>query len=113
MMSSSNPCFRRSPAEARRGPISCLVDVETRCHVAKELAAMEHLTIALLGHFAVMRGGEHVTGFTSVKVRGLLAYLVLEAERAHSRDALAMLLWPDLPGDTARTYLRQSLANLR
>src|SRR5688572_22323578 len=74
---------------------------------------MQHLAVSLLGQFAVTRDGQGVTGFSSVKVRGLLVYLLLEADRAHSREALATLLWPEVPSEAARTYLRQALANLR
>src|SRR5689334_7633178 len=74
---------------------------------------MQQLHLSLFGHFAVTRDGQPVAGFTSAKVPGLLAYLAADAQRPHSRDALATLLWPDLPAVAARTYLRQSLANLR
>jgi DNA-binding SARP family transcriptional activator len=44
-------------------------------------------------------------GFESIKVRALLAYLAVEAKWPHRRKALAGLLWPDLPDETARTNL--------
>jgi predicted ATPase/DNA-binding SARP family transcriptional activator len=74
---------------------------------------MAALSLALLGAFQVERDGQPVIGFESLKVRALLAYLVIEANRPHQREALAGLLWPDLPDETARTNLRQALANLR
>ncbi|MCL5274791.1 MAG: tetratricopeptide repeat protein [Chloroflexi bacterium] len=52
-------------------------------------------------------------GFESNKTRALLAYLAVEADRPHSRDELAGLLWPDQPDQVARNNLRQTLANLR
>jgi hypothetical protein len=47
------------------------------------------------------------------KSRLLLAYLALEPGRAHSRDTLATLFWPERPDSKARTNLRQVLADLR
>jgi WD40 repeat protein/DNA-binding SARP family transcriptional activator len=67
----------------------------------------------LLGPFQVTRDGQPLTGFISDKVRALLVYLVVETERPHRREALAGLLWPELPERTARTNLRRALANLR
>lgn len=52
-------------------------------------------------------------GFRSDKVRALLAYLVVEANRPHRRERLATLLWGDYPERAARASLRQALANLR
>ena len=74
---------------------------------------MTHLSLRTLGPFQVLLDGEPVTGFDSDKVRALLAYLVLEADRPHRREKLAGLLWPDYPEQSARTSLRSALANLR
>lgn len=74
---------------------------------------MARLVIHLLGPFHVSLGGEPVTGFESNKVRALLAYLAVYADRPHSREALAALLWPDQPDAKARHNLRQALSNLR
>jgi len=52
-------------------------------------------------------------GFLSNKVRALLAYLVVENDRPHSRDALTGLFWPESPDQLARGSLRAALANLR
>jgi predicted ATPase len=54
-----------------------------------------------------------VTAFATDKARALLAYLVLEAEHPHRRDALSGLLWPDQPQKKARRNLRQALSYLR
>ena len=67
---------------------------------------MAYLTLSLLGQFTVTRDGEPVVGFRSAKVRGLLAYLALEADHPHSRDALAALLSPDVPAAAAHIDLR-------
>ncbi len=74
---------------------------------------MAKLTISLLGSFQVTLDGEPVTGFTTDKARALLAYLAVEADRPHRRDALAGLLWPDQPQRKARQNLRQALSHLR
>jgi DNA-binding SARP family transcriptional activator len=74
---------------------------------------MARLVINLLGSFQVSLDGKPVSGFDSDKVRGLLAYLVVEADQPHRRERLAGLLWPDYPEGSARTNLRSALANLR
>jgi DNA-binding SARP family transcriptional activator len=74
---------------------------------------MAHLSLSLLGPFQVTLAGEPVTGFESNKVRALLAYLAVEADRPHRREVLAALLWPDWPDRAARSNLRNALANLR
>lgn len=74
---------------------------------------MARLSIRLLGSFRVDLEGMPVDDFKSDKVRALLAFLVVEGDRPHSRDSLACLLWPDSPNQVARTNLRSILANLR
>ena len=73
---------------------------------------MPSLEIRLLGPAEVTRGGQRVTGLGTVGL-GLFAYLAIEADRAHSRDALAGLLWPEQPNQNARHSLRQALTTLR
>ena len=74
---------------------------------------MAHLSLSLLGPLQVTLDGQPVTGFKSNKVRALLAYLAVEADRPHRREVLAGLLWPDKPERAARANLRNALANLR
>jgi DNA-binding SARP family transcriptional activator/predicted ATPase len=74
---------------------------------------MPHLSIHVLGPFQVRLEGEPVTGFNSDKVRALLVYLALSPDRPHRREVLAGLLWPEFPERSARTNLRNALANLR
>jgi WD40 repeat protein/DNA-binding SARP family transcriptional activator len=74
---------------------------------------MAQLSIFLLGSFRVALDGEPVTDFESDRVRALLAFLAVEAERAHRREALVGLLWPEHPERSARASLRNALANLR
>jgi DNA-binding SARP family transcriptional activator/predicted ATPase len=74
---------------------------------------MAHLSLSLLGPFQVTLDGQPVTGFKSNKVRALLAYLAVEADRTHRREVLAGLLWPDWPDRDALSNLRYALSNLR
>ncbi len=74
---------------------------------------MAHLSLSLLGPFQVTLGGQSVTGFKSNKVRALLAYLAVEAERPHRREVLAGMLWPEWPDRDAFSNLRYALSNLR
>ncbi len=71
------------------------------------------LSISLLEPLQVTLDGEPVTDFATDKARALLAYLSVEADRPHRRDALAGLLWPDQPQRKARQNLRQALSHLR
>lgn len=43
----------------------------------------------------------------------LLCYLLLHGDRAHERESLARLLWPDSATRSARKYLRQALWQLQ
>ena len=74
---------------------------------------MPRLSIRLLGPFEVTLDDRPVARFESDKVRALLAYLAVEADRPHRRETLAGLLWPEMPERTARANLRYALANLR
>jgi DNA-binding SARP family transcriptional activator/predicted ATPase len=74
---------------------------------------MARLSLSLLGPFQVTLDGQPVTGFESNKVRALLAYLAVEADRPHRREALAGLLWGDWPDREALGNLRYALSNLR
>lgn len=74
---------------------------------------MTTLSLTLFGSFQAALDSKPITRFESNKVRALLAYLAVEADRPHSRDELIGLLWPDFSDATARTNLRQALSNLR
>lgn len=69
------------------------------------------LRLTFLGGFAATVDGEPVAGLTSHKAQALLCYLAVTG-RAHSRPALAGLLWPDIPEANARMNLRKDLARL-
>ncbi len=53
---------------------------------------MAYLSLSLLGPLQIMRDGQPIAGLTYDKVRALLAYLAVEADRPHPREALAGLL---------------------
>ena len=69
---------------------------------------MARLSLSLLGPFGAELDQEPITGFESSKVRALLAYVAMEADRPHRRDSLAALLWPDWPDREARGNLRHA-----
>ena len=58
---------------------------------------MARLSLFLLGPLHMTLDGQPASGFESSKVRALLIYLAVEADRPHSRSALAGLLWPEQP----------------
>jgi DNA-binding SARP family transcriptional activator/predicted ATPase len=71
------------------------------------------LNVRLLGPFRAAQKEQGVIDFETAKARALLAYLAVEAERPHQREALAEMLWPDRPEGAARANLRHTLAGLR
>src|SRR4051812_192999 len=69
------------------------------------------LELSLLGSPEVRLDGNPVTGFRSSKAQALLYYLAVTG-RAHTRLALAGLLWGGLSDTQARLSLTQCLSNL-
>jgi len=74
---------------------------------------MARLTVSLLGSFDIKLDDQPVTARVTGKLRALLAYLVVEADRPHRRETLVGLLWPDYPERSARASLRNALSELR
>lgn len=75
--------------------------------------SVSQLDISLLGSFQLKLDGQDIAGRLKYrKAIYLLAYLVMANGRWISREQLAELLWPDLPGAAALTNLRQVLNNL-
>ncbi|HWS53512.1 MAG TPA: BTAD domain-containing putative transcriptional regulator [Pyrinomonadaceae bacterium] len=70
---------------------------------------MSVLKIHLFGKFCVSRGGRPADGFDAHKEQELLSYLLLRRNRPHAREALAGLLWGDVPTEKSKKYLRQAL----
>lgn len=76
--------------------------------------SLPRYAVNLLGTWQVLaRGGALISRFRGDKVRALLAYLAVEAERPHARAELVGLLWPEVPGELAGRNLSQSLVRLR
>jgi DNA-binding SARP family transcriptional activator len=71
------------------------------------------LKILVLGPFLVEANGVPPGRPMYDKLQGVLAYLALEPARAHARDQVAGLFWPQLPPEAARANLRQALFNLK
>ncbi len=74
---------------------------------------MHQLTLSIFGAFQATLNNEPVKNFRSVKIQGLLIYLALTPQQAHSRAELATLLWPEEPETSAKQNLRISLHRLR
>jgi DNA-binding SARP family transcriptional activator/predicted ATPase len=74
---------------------------------------MNHFQIHLFGTFQAALDGQALTTFRSDKIRALLAYLALEANRFHRRESLAALFWPEYNDQVALRNLRLSLSRLR
>lgn len=73
---------------------------------------MSKIDLALFGAAQVTIDGRPPLTFPTQKTFALLAYLAVESRRPHRREALAGLLWPDLPEVTARSNLRKTLERL-
>lgn len=76
------------------------------------LAPGPRLSIRLLGSPQIALNGTPVRGFVSGKAAALVYYLAATG-RAHTREALAGLLWGDAPQAQASKNLRDVLSNLR
>lgn len=74
---------------------------------------MPKLTLTLFGPFQATVDGAVLTDFATDKIRALLAYLAVAADKPHRREALATLLWPEYSDAIALRNLRQSLHRLR
>jgi molecular chaperone HtpG len=75
---------------------------------------MSPLSISLLGLFQLELDNQNISDtLRTAKERALLAYLTVESDRSHTREALAELLWPEKPEGVARTNLRQALLGVR
>ncbi|NLS79821.1 MAG: tetratricopeptide repeat protein [Chloroflexi bacterium] len=74
---------------------------------------MTRLHLLLLGPFQAMLDDQPLRALESDKGRALLAYLAVEFGRAHPREELAALLWPDCAPAAGRANLRNALSDLR
>src|SRR5438034_471853 len=69
--------------------------------------------IELLGGLRAKQGDRVVTHFQRQKVGALIAYLAYYPDRAHRREELIELLWPEVAAEDGRNSLRQTLFLLR
>lgn len=74
---------------------------------------MTSLHVTCFSTVQITLDGEPITRWHSIKTRALLIYLAVEQGRAHRRESLAGLLWPDLSENRARRNLSQNLMELR
>jgi DNA-binding SARP family transcriptional activator/predicted ATPase len=74
---------------------------------------MTPIRIELLGNLRITQGSHPIASVNTKRLQSLLAYLVLHADAALSRERVAFLLWPESSESQARTNLRQLLHNLR
>lgn len=72
---------------------------------------MAHLKMLLLGSPHIELDGKALTMQTR-KAVALLVYLAM-TQHAHTRDALATMLWPESTSSKARLSLRQTLWGLK
>ena len=72
----------------------------------------QQLRVRVLGTTELAVDGRPLADLASAKATALLVYLAVTGT-AHSRSALAGLLWSDLPEATARANLRLALTKLR
>jgi DNA-binding SARP family transcriptional activator/Ca2+-binding EF-hand superfamily protein len=68
--------------------------------------------IRLLGGFS-LTVAKRETPLRLARAKSLLAYLAIESGQHHSREALAVLFWPDLDPSAAMSSLRQVIHHLR
>ncbi|MFZ0549078.1 MAG: BTAD domain-containing putative transcriptional regulator [Candidatus Promineifilaceae bacterium] len=74
---------------------------------------MAELNFSLLGRMQIEHQVLGAITLTNRKAIGLLAYLLVESDHAHSREFLLALLWPDLPTASAQNNLRVTWASLQ
>lgn len=74
---------------------------------------MTCLQISLFGPWQLRLAGKAVPRFPTVKTQALLAYLAVEAQVPHTREALIGLFWADYAAESGRQNLRKTLQRLR
>ena len=80
---------------------------------AIKLTQDDVLQIKFLGEFRLQLGDTAVTGITTPAHQSLLAYLILNRDKMHTRRQLAFQFWPDSTESQARTNLRKAIYALR
>ena len=73
---------------------------------------MEQIRVHLFGKPLVQRVGDGGENLHSGKSQELFCFLLLNRHRAHTRESLATLLWPESASSASRKYLRQAIWQL-
>jgi len=71
------------------------------------------LSLRMLGEFELCDGSGKGLSLPTRKIRGLLSYLAINADRPQSRERLMALLWGDRSEQQARQSLNQALMSIR
>jgi DNA-binding SARP family transcriptional activator len=74
---------------------------------------MNQIKFYMFGKFTFGMNGKLINTIEPRKAEELLAYLLLNRDRAHSRERLADILWREISQDQANNYLRKSLWQLQ
>jgi predicted ATPase/DNA-binding SARP family transcriptional activator len=74
---------------------------------------LPELNFSFLGRLQIVHRQLGAITLANRKAIGLLAYLLIESDHAHSREFLLGLLWPDLPTPAAQNNLRVTWAHLQ
>src|SRR5262245_39861199 len=74
---------------------------------------MKRWSIELFNGLRATSGGQVITRFRTQKTGALLAYLAYYFDRAHAREALFELLWPECLPEAGRDRLSTELSSLR
>jgi TolB-like protein len=73
----------------------------------------DKIRLTLLGRFDARTADARSLDLAGRKVQALIGYLAVEADRPHTREQLAALLWAETGDERARHNLRQQLAQIR
>ena len=71
------------------------------------------LALRLMGETEVRLNGKRIRNLSAEKAHALLFFLAVENDRAHRREALAEMFWPEKPEGYGRNNLKQTLSQLR
>src|SRR5262245_7308392 len=104
------PRRRRRPARLRQGRAGW--DAHHCVPVDAGGLPMAALEVRLFGKVFVEQDGRPVSSL-SAKALELLCYLLVYRDRAHTREALAGVLWPEASYPLSKKYLRQTLWQLQ
>jgi predicted ATPase/DNA-binding SARP family transcriptional activator len=74
---------------------------------------LPELIFSLLGRLQISHRQMGAITLANRKAIGLLSYLLIESDHAHTREFLLGLLWPDLPTASAQNNLRVTWAQLQ